>query len=755
MEKKPQYLSKLNKPQHEAVIHEGSPLLILAGAGSGKTNAITAKISYLIDIKGFDPTSILAVTFTNKAAKEMEERVITNLQLAGAGYGRTPLIRTFHSFGAWVLRRSGAAIGLDNNFTIYDDEDVLTLLHSIRKDEAKKDLKPYVGMISRAKDYCLGFNDDLSKVSFDTVFPEIYMEYQKKLDASGCVDFGDLIMKTCTLLRENKSVRANYESRFKAILVDEYQDSNIAQFELLKLLAGEGECLTVVGDDDQSIYRFRGAEVKNILNFSQVFKHTKIIKLEQNYRSTSNILDIASAVVSNNTGRIGKKLWTENKGDEKSVVAIFDTQQEEAEFCAKLLSDGNYSNTAILYRTNAQSLVFESLFSKRHIPYRLVGALRFFEREEVKDILAWLSVFINPKDEVSFRRVINKPARGLGKTGVEKIVLLSSAFEGNITAAVAASFSNIKPSLSGKAAAGAKEFYRIIEELKDTFEDERKKTTDNEGEVLNNFEAGLSAFIKKCAVITGLAKHYKELDKTGDTQKILNIEALVNHAADFPMNIEGLIAFLENTELDRTSSSKEEGASTGVTLITMHNTKGLEFDRVIITGLEEGLFPGFRSMEDAEDIEEERRIFYVSITRARKTLYMSCCKSRRIWGKTNWFSPSRFLSEIPENLVVLKELDYDSGSCSSSKRYGSYDNGKYGSSRTNYSSGSSNTLAIKEGDVVLSPDYGKGQVVKRWVTGKEPIVAVYFPQTEKSAQFLLRYCNLQKTTLDPGTDSDW
>lgn len=750
MEKKPLYLSKLNKPQHEAVIHEGSPLLILAGAGSGKTNAITAKISYLIDIKGFDPTSILAVTFTNKAAKEMEERVTTNLQLVGSGYGRTPLIRTFHSFGAWVLRRSGAVMGLDSSFTIYDDEDMLTLLHSIRKDEAKKDLKPYVAMISRAKDYCLGFNDDLSKVSFDTKFPEIYIEYQKKLDASGCVDFGDLIMKTCTLLREHKSVRENYRDRFKAILVDEYQDSNIAQFELLKLLAGDGENLTVVGDDDQSIYRFRGAEVKNILNFSQVFKHTKIIKLEQNYRSTSNILDIASAVVANNTGRIGKKLWTENKEDEKSVVAVFDTQQEEAKFCAKLLSDGNYSNTAILYRTNAQSLEFESLFSKHHIPYRLVGALRFFEREEVKDILAWLSVFINPKDEVSFRRVINKPARGLGKTGVEKIVLLASAFEGNIIAAVAASFSSTKPSLSGKAATGAKEFYRIMEELKDTFEDERKKTTDNEGEALSN----LSTFIKKCAIITGLAKHYKELDKIGDTQKILNIEALVNHAADFPMNIEGLIAFLENTELDRTSSSREDGANSqeaGVTLITMHNTKGLEFDRVIITGLEEGLFPGYRSMEDEENIEEERRIFYVSITRARKTLYMSCCKSRRIWGRTNQFSPSRFLSEIPGNLVVLKEFDYDS-------RYGNYDNGRYGSSRTNYSSnssGQSNTLTIKEGDVVQSPDYGKGQVVKRWVTGKEPIVAVYFPQTGKSAQFLLRYCNLRKTTLDPETDSDW
>ncbi len=700
MEKKPAYLEKLNKPQYEAVMHEGSPLLILAGAGSGKTNAITSKIAYLIDVRGNDPSSILAVTFTNRAAREMEERVTSILKNhSGKVLHFPPMVRTFHSFCAWVLRRNGSPVGLENNFTIYDEEDMLTLLHSIRGNDTKKDLKPYVTMISRAKDYCLSPSDNLSLVSFDPLFPDIYREYQEKLDSTGSADFGDLIMKTCTLLRSTPAVRERLRQRFTTILVDEYQDSNVAQFELLKLLAGEGDGLTVVGDDDQSIYRFRGAEVKNILTFSEVFKNTKIIKLEQNYRSTSNILDIASAVVANNTGRLGKKLWTEKKGGEKSVAAVFETQQEEAEYCAEILADRNYSGTAILYRTNAQSLTFETLFSKYKIPYRLVGALRFFEREEVKDILAYVSLFINHRDEVAFRRIINKPPRGAGKAGIEKIIVFAASYGGDLLKGC----EKAAGGLGGKTGKGAASFVQIMAELENSFR-----------ELSLSPEQNLSAFIKKIALATGLAGHYRELDRNGDTQKLLNIEEIVNHAADFPASFDGLTSFIENTELDRSSASSGGGNDSGVTLITMHNTKGLEFDRVIITGLEEGLFPGFRNMEDADDIEEERRIFYVSITRARRKLYMTCCRSRRIWGKINYFAPSRFLSEIPEDLVVLEGFSSSSG--------------------------------IREGDLVFSKDYGTGQVIKKWMSRDEPVAMVRF-ESGRNAQFLLRYCNLEKINL--------
>ncbi len=703
MEKKPGFLERLNKPQYEAVVHEGSPLLILAGAGSGKTNAITAKIAWLISEKKVYPASILAVTFTNRAAREMEDRVFSILgRSSGINLNNPPMIRTFHSFGAWVLRRYGSSVGLENNFTIYDEEDMLTLLQSIRPGEAKKDLKPYISMISRAKDYCLAYNDDLSPVSFDPEFPDIYMQYQKKLDSTGCADFGDLILKPGILLSENLTVREKLTRMFSTILVDEYQDSNVAQFELLKMLSGDGTNLTVVGDDDQSIYRFRGAEVRNILTFPETFKNTRIIRLEQNYRSTSNILDIAAAVVANNTGRLGKKLWTEKTGGEKSVVAAFNTQQEEAEFCCSLLNDGNYGNTAILYRTNAQSLTFESLFSKMKIPYRLVGALRFFEREEVKDILAVISLFINPRDEVAFRRVINKPPRGLGKTGVEKIVSLSiQNFGGDLLRAC----SEGSKTLSGKAGKGAAAFAQIMDGVRSSF-NEAAGPEDN-----------LSEFVKKCALVTGFAQYYREIDRNSDSQKILNIEELVNHAADYPSSMEGLIDFIENTELDRSSPAQENKG--GVTLITMHNTKGLEFDRVIITGLEEGLFPGFRNMENIEDLEEERRILYVSITRARKMLYMTCCRSRRIWGKFNSFPPSRFLSEIPENLVTLKGFG------------------------NTVSGGAS---LINEGDIVYSRDYGAGEVLKKWMNKDEPVVLVRF-EGGRTAQFLLRYCSLKK--VDP------
>ena len=700
----PGYLKELNDMQYDAAVHMDTPLLILAGAGSGKTRVITSKIAYMMDIRNVHPSSILAVTFTNKAAKEMNERVSALLhKYSDVEPDYPPMIRTFHSFGAWILRRNSSYAGLEPNFTIYDDEDVLTLLQGIYSTRTKKELKPYASMISRAKDYALLPGDDLSSISFDPDFPDMYLNYQTELDKIGNVDFGDLILKPFLLFKNHPEIRERTRQRFKYVLVDEYQDSNVAQFEMLKELCGDGKNLTVVGDDDQSIYRFRGAEVRNIITFPDSFKNTKIIKLEENYRSTENILDIASAVVSNNTGRLGKKLWTRKKGGAKTVISVFDSQNEEASYCASLLDKNNLNRTAVLYRTNAQSITFETLFPRLGIPYRIVGALKFYDREEIKDILAYLSFLLNTKDIVSFKRIINKPARGIGKSALEKIINASLETDRDLLKAVGVLY----PSLKGKAAKGMEDFYQIISDLSEAmrFEDEKSEN--------------LSDFIKKVAVRSGFADHYRETDRNSDTQKVQNIEALVNHSSEYCYSMDGLNSLLEEIELDRTTlASGENQEDEGVTLITMHNTKGLEFDRVIITGMEEGLFPGFRSYDSEDLIEEERRIFYVSITRARKELYITSCRSRRIWGKINFFSPSRFLSEIPPDL-------YESSGFS----------------------GSTFSAAFKSGDRVYHDDYGSGVVVKTETKNNEPVIHVVF-ESGRTAVFLEKYSRLEKLSSD-------
>jgi len=620
-----EYLSQLNEMQLEAVMHEGSPLLILAGAGSGKTRVITTKIAYLIEEKKADPYSILAVTFTNKAAGEMYERV-----LRMSPHSKGVMIRTFHSFGAWLLRRNTHCAGLSSNFTIYDEEDMVTLLHGLYPDRTRSELKPYAGWISRAKDYGLHYQDDLYSISSHEDFPEVYESYQKKLEQIGSVDFGDLILKCVNILANYPEVKDRIQQRFSTILVDEYQDSNVAQFELLKQLKGDDSYLCVVGDDDQSIYRFRGAEVQNIIDFPNYFEGTTIVRLEQNYRSSENILAIASAVVDHNTGRLGKTLWTDKKGGRKGILKILEDQNQEAEYCASVLMEGDIGETAILYRTNAQSLSFESLFIRQGIPYRVVGALRFYEREEIKDALALLSFLINPRDEIAFKRMINKPARGLGKKSVSAILEHQDGTGKDLVEAGYAA-AHLLSSKGGKALKG--------------FMDTVRATLDLLGRI------DLPAFIERVVTDFGLIEYHQKQDEVAGTQKILNLEELINAAADYPGNLEGLTLFVEHLELDRAQlAGQEDDRRERVTLITMHNTKGLEFKRVIITGLEEGLFPSLRDGMD-EDIEEERRIFYVSITRAKEELYLTSCRRRRIWGRTMSFQPSRFLYEIPSDLL--------------------------------------------------------------------------------------------------------
>ncbi len=688
------YLKELNPEQYKAVMHTGGPLLILAGAGSGKTRVITTKIAYLVECCGTDPQSILAVTFTNKAASEMKERVLR--MVPGAG---SVMIRTFHSFGAWLLRRHSSLLGLTPRFSIYDDEDALNLLHSVFPEYKKSDLKPFSRSISRAKDFCLTPEDDLSPIRFDGGFggnfKKMYEAYEHRMKESGSVDFGDLIVKTLSLLRNNRDVRERIRRRFSVILVDEYQDSNRAQYELLKQLYGENSYLCVVGDDDQSIYRFRGAEIQNIIEFPKSFPGSTIIKLEQNYRSTETILKIASEVVRKNAHRFGKTLWTKNEEGPKAVVRKVNDQVEEARYCAELLADGNFDGTAILYRTNAQSLSFESYFIRHQIPYKVVGSLKFYDREEVKDALALFSLLLNPSDEIAFMRVINKPARGIGKKSLS--VIKDCAYSEAVDWLTAAERSI--PGLPAKGAAAVSAFTGFLKEVR-----------------MQLPETPLGIFSKALLETSGLLGYHRGQDDAAGTQKVKNLEELVNAASSYPAGEEGLLQFLEDMELDRSRLAGNDPATNpGVTLITMHNTKGLEFDRVIITGMEEGLFPS-RPDESDDDLEEERRIFYVSITRARKELYLTSCRQRRIWGRLNLQSPSRFLAELPEDCVTSPEQ-------------------------------AAPFPSFPPGTWVYHAEYGTGQVWKEWNNGRNTVVLVRF-ETGKTAQFLPEYSGLEKISAD-------
>ncbi|MBP7479668.1 MAG: ATP-dependent helicase [Spirochaetaceae bacterium] len=654
----------LNPEQLEAVQHEGSPLLILAGAGSGKTRVITTKIAYLISQKGFLPSSILAVTFTKKAAKEMTERAQKLEPLSVHSQ-----IRTFHSFGSWFLRLHHQEAGVDPNFTVYDDDDVTTLIRKAIPALSKQEASQLAHKISLAKDYCLeSGSEDLVHIDNSPEFPEYYAAYDKRLRETGNVDFGDLIMLPVLVMRMKENIRSYMHSRFKVIMVDEYQDSNVAQFALLQQLTGPSTYVCVVGDDDQSIYKFRGAEVKNILTFADHFPGTKVIKLQKNYRSVSPILSVADAVVKNNKERLGKTLQAVREGGKKPVIVFLPNQDDETAFCAEMILKTHkqgvpYSHWAILYRTNAQSLGFETEFLHRKIPYAVVGSLKFYEREEIKDVLSFLAFIANRKDEVSFRRIINKPARGIGLVTQDKIVDLSRVESSvslmndyTIFDACCTSVS----SASKKAREGLQSFIDIVSELivdlggKDTrhlssqaalFAAAANPSLENTVSKPADDDQKLSAFIERLIRLTGFAEYYQAQDEITGTQRVSNLQELVNSAMVYPKNREGLLEFLDHIELDRTLEleNEEEGDKDAVTLITIHNTKGLEFPRVILTGMEHGIFP--RRDKTEEELEEERRLFYVGITRAKDELYLTSCAMRRIYGSSNYMEISPFLLE--------------------------------------------------------------------------------------------------------------
>ena len=677
-------------------MHEGCPLLILAGAGSGKTRVITTKIAHLIVERNVDPRAILAVTFTNKAAGEMRSRV-----LSIAPHAEGVMIRTFHSFGAWLLRRHSHLLGLDPHFSIYDDDDSKALLKRATGDRLKRDkLELYARWISRAKDRMLGPTDDLSPIGGDDGLPEIYQLYQERLEATGNADFGDLIMRGAELLRSHPAVKRRIQQRFRVILVDEYQDSNTAQFVLLTELYGEDNYLCVVGDEDQSIYRFRGAEVQNILGFPEVFPGTEIIRLEENYRSTQKILEAAIGVVKNNRQRLGKNLWTRKGSGSPISLAYLDSAEEEARYCAALLEDHNYENTAILYRNNYLSRTFETVFSRLFIPFRLVGALRFTEREEVKDALAYLALVLNTRDEVSFERIVNKPSRGIGRVSLEKI--RSTAHPDHLRACRQA-----LPLLSGRAARSLDCFLHVIATAREMLD-----------------SGLLSEVVRYLIRESGLQKHYAHQDETMGTSRLLNLGELVNAALPYGSGIDSLTDFLESLSLN--SSDENPYAVDGrVNLITMHNTKGLEFDRVIVAGMEDGLFPHYRDTVFEEDLdqEEERRLFYVAITRARESLYLISCRRRRVFGIVQHRRPSRFLSEIPPHLLDI--FDDDAGTYP--EEHGTAD--------------------FTVGCAVYHNDYGAGSIEKKWHNGRDTMVIVRF-SSGRSAKFVLKYSGLERIAHD-------
>lgn len=725
------YLSVLNKEQREAVEHEGSPLLILAGAGSGKTRVITTKIAYMISELGINPASILAVTFTKKAAEEMKERAINLEPCAQKSH-----IRTFHSFGAWFLRLYAKEFGLEvnNNFIIYDEDNMEKLISNAIPSLTKKDASHYAKKIALAKDYCLLPGDlELSRICDEPIFPEVYEKYQQRLRKTGNVDFGDLILLPYLILKENDLIRKSFHARYKVILVDEYQDSNVAQFKLLQELSGvnenSGTYVCVVGDDDQSIYKFRGAEIQNILNFKDEFPGTKIIRLETNYRSTSEILNCAGNVVKNNSGRLGKELVSARGKGKKPALVFLPSQDDETEFCYSLIEQAYehgipYSDWAILYRTNAQSLGFETEFLHKKIPYEVVGSLKFYEREEVKDIISWLSFIVNQRDEISFRRIVNKPVRGIGNTTQDKII---EASDGN---------SILNGAESLKLSKKAKEGFDFFKSLVEKFSDELPNvpvTSEaallagqaiNENNIVFADEKKLSEFVEKVVKESGLEEFHKDQDEEIGTQKIENLQELVNSAVLYPCTKQGLLDFLDHINLDRTlkTESEEENQKDKVTLITLHNTKGLEFKRVIITGMESGIFP--REGKTESELEEERRLFYVGITRAKDELYFTSCGVRRLFGRTNFMIPSPFLAELGNEIRILGQKP-DS----------------FSASRTEKS-----PLEKKYcmGACVFHDDYGHGQIIRSSYSDEgEYVVTVSF-ETGGIKKFLPKY---QKNSL--------
>lgn len=694
-------LENLNEKQREAVKIKDAPILVIAGAGSGKTKVLTHRIAYLIFQKNINPSNILAVTFTNKAAQEMKNRIeLLSKVSSNRNMMKGLWMGTFHSICARILRQEIDILGYDKNFVIYDKSDQLSMIRRCIKalDLDSKKYNPNIvsSIIDKAKN---NLEDpeifEYNAVSyFKKIIVKIYQQYQKELFENNALDFGDLILLTVKLLRERPEILENYQNKFRYILVDEYQDINLAQYQLIKSLSEKNINLFVVGDPDQSIYKFRGADLNNILRFEQDFPHSKVVKLEQNYRSTKVILEGATNLIKHNRNRKEKELWTDKRGGEKIRCYEAASAIDEAVFVSQEImklnkeEDKTFKDFAILYRTNAQSRSFEEIFNKQGIPFRVVGGLRFYERKEVKDILAYLRFIHDQKDGVSFLRIINNAKLSIGKTTLNKIIELAKKNNLNFYQALKKSLKIIKISVDRKEK--IEKFTFLIDELNDK-KDEMK---------------GSELLIE----LTKKINYYEELKKEGEFKaqsKIENIKELILAVKEFEENNEdkSLTAFLEYIALI-TDIDLYKGEEDVVTVMTLHSAKGLEFPVVFITGFEEGIFPHSRSLNSEEELEEERRLCYVGMTRAKERLYLTYAWRRNLNGNTLFNSVSRFISEIPKHLK--EEAGIEKG-----EEIPSLDNRR-------------EKIKVSVGDKIRHMDWGIGVILNKIDTKNDIFITVDF-----------------------------
>lgn len=650
----------LNPMQKEAVLHTEGPLLILAGAGSGKTRVLTHRIAYLIEEKEVNPWNILAITFTNKAAGEMRERVDSLV-----GFGAESIwVSTFHSTCVRILRRYIEHLGYTTSFSIYDSDDQKTLMKQVFKtldiDTKQYKERSVLGIISSAKDKLISPEEFLLNAGQDfrqKKVGEIYREYQNQLKKNNALDFDDLIVKTVELFQNDSQILDYYQERFRYIMVDEYQDTNTAQFKLISLLASKYGNLCVVGDDDQSIYRFRGADIENILSFEQTFPGARVIKLEQNYRSTQNILDAANGVIRHNRGRKEKSLWTANGTGDEILFKQFDDARDEADYIARQIRDSefSYQDQAVLYRTNAQSRLLEERCIFYNVPYRLVGGVNFYQRKEIKDILAYLKTVANGVDDLSVLRIINVPKRGIGATSMGRVTMFASEHSMSLYSALREA--RMVPGL-GKA---VEKIGRFISQM----ECFRAMAQSEEYSIQDLIEAILEE--------TGYEEELKAEGEIEAETRMENIQELINKAAAYEEDSQhpSLDEFLEQValvaDIDNVDSSEDR-----VTLMTLHSAKGLEFPKVYLAGMEDGLFPGMMavSSDDPTDMDEERRLCYVGITRAKKELVITAARKRMTHGETRYCKPSRFVEEIPAELLKEERLEPVLGSARGADSFG-------------------------------------------------------------------------------------
>lgn len=734
---------KLNPMQKKAVLQKEGAVLLLAGAGSGKTGALTVRIAHMIE-KGIHPWNILAITFTNKAAKEMRER-INGLVAQGA---EDIWVSTFHSTCVRILRRDIDKLGYNNNFSIYDADDQEKVIRECFKQlnfsltDKTYTIKSAIAMINKQKEELISWEEYEQKTDKNDIrhvkTAKVYRVYQSILKSSNALDFDDLIAKTVLLFKKHPDVLDKYQEKFRYIMVDEYQDTNTAQYELVRLLAVKYGNLCVVGDDDQSIYGWRGANIRNILEFEKDFPNTVVIKLEQNYRSTQVILEAANAVIHNNITRKDKTLWTEN--DKGSIIHLFraDNEFEESRFVGEKISSlvekgKKYKDFAVLYRTNAQSRAVEDQLVKKSIPYRLFGGVRFYERKEIKDIISYLKVIENPADSIAIRRIINVPKRGIGDTSIDKVNVFAQ--ENGISFYTALSRLDEMPDLKTRVRK-LSDFYSLMETLK------------VDAEQLSVVEL-IDAVMKK----TGYMQLLTEEGTEEALMRIENIDEFVNKAAEYEKQEPdgGLSGFLEDIALvaDIDGYSSEEDA---VVLMTLHSAKGLEFPHVFMIGMEEGMFPSYRSIMygGQEEIEEERRLCYVGITRAKEELYLTHAKSRMQHGITQYNAQSRFLKEIPAQLIEMPKKPTPQ----TINRFAQKSNlpvfkkpSPYGlnDKKGNIPTPGSFVLDFKEGDKVRAPKYGIGTVKTIQAGGADYEVEVNFGE-KGNRKFMARLSKLKKVT---------